>query len=643
MDTIMKPRTPIEHKMRNEVRTLRQQEERSALGRMRDWQRHASGHVDDRMNRYKDLTLDEINDFGDHMKDKIQHEEEAEERGGVSRRNHPHEKNHGIEREVDRLEQQIARLRDKESTHVQHDMKEGYRHKEANAVMGMRENQAKDEKQIVELTRRLSKKSFAKSKVSDMKVKKKEKVVDSRGDSFPGYGTNADRTSVGTGISRSSSRNLSVERSYKSMSAPQTKWQFILSSIRPPTSPNAVDYSEEVNVPKYIRDAEFHAELAYKSLGIDPEITRENIARSFLRPSFIEVLSKKFVDHSSKPGGGSGSNVSSEAGAAPFFSSRAYLAGKEGYDAKKKTFTSQGPLDHSEWEANAKAAHDGGKGWLHGYTDPTGRFMARSADYHKAMGTDAKKGTMLALSVKNPFSIDQKSGQANRTVMIGVNMPNGKVQHLMWHQEPGQTTGRYIPVHGVDHNGFAIQHEDSFLKGNYGNKALQHMCEHAALHLPGTNFTQEDEIARQANPHASAEQVTMASSKNYLPQLVSRDRQEGLFKQINESSASNTPTFNVDEKISESQGIDHATGQRLPGRQTSKQARMTAANELNQNMHQNIRAGFQDAFTQHQAAISSGQTSPFASWQHTGANADFSKHDPANGNRLDLHDNAAHT
>lgn len=129
--------------MRNEVRTLRQQEERSALGRMRTWQRHASRHVDDRMNRYKDLTLDEIADFGDHMKNKIQHEEEAEERGGVSRRNHPHEKNHGITREVARLEQQVARLRDKESEHVQHDMKNGYRHKEASAVEGMRQKSKK--------------------------------------------------------------------------------------------------------------------------------------------------------------------------------------------------------------------------------------------------------------------------------------------------------------------------------------------------------------------------------------------------------------------------------------------------------------------------------------------------------------------
>ena len=360
-------------------------------------------------------------------------------------------------------------------------------------------------------------------------------------------------------------------------------------------------------------------------------------------PSAVTDTTKRFDHKGRQPSTRNGRKASKcDAGAAPFFSSRAYLAGKAGYDPRRKTFTSPGPLDYSQWEANAKAAHAGGKGWLHGYTDPSGRFMARSAEYHKVMGTDAKKGTMLALSVKNPFSIDQKSGQANRTVMIGINMPNGKVQHLMWHQNPGESTGRYIPIHGIDHNGFGVQHEDNYIKGKYGNKALQHMCEYAALYFPGTNFTQEDEDARKANRFASIEQVNMASNRDYLPQLVSRDQQEGLFKQINESSASNTLTFNVDEKISEAQGIDHATGQRLSGRQTSRKTRLAAATKLNQNMNHNIRAGFQDAFTRHQAAIRTGQMSPFAAWQHTGSNVVYSSHDLAAGIRLDLHNDEAH-
>lgn len=634
----MKPKTPLENKMRNEVRTLRQQEERSALGRMRDWQRHAYGHVDDRMNRYKKLTLNEINDFGDHMKDKIQHEEKAEERKGVSRRNHPHEKNHGIEREVDRLEQQIAQLRNKEANHVQHDMKEGYRRKEANAVMGMRENQAKDEKQIVELTRRLSKKSFVKGGTSMAVAEKKKKTK--RGvvginphatDSFPGYGTVESRPSE-------LARSLAGAEQL-------TTWQYVLAHATGLTPAMSRFYEPPELLPE-AANAEFQADVFYKTLGVHPEQTRETISRSILRPDFIDSLLKA----RGTPGVGGGGATApvvpkTSASVAPQYNSREHIkqlataAGAWNPQQQSVHNGAKVQMSGTEWETNAAAAHNKGQGWLHAYSGG-GEYGPTNKAYHDKMGTNAAKRETLAVSVGNPFA------KGERTVMIGVKVPltpDGKqhmVQHLIWHNN------RYIPVVGVDHKGIAIQGDSTYGQkqkhaGNwdrsannnlYESQAMQHLCEHAALHLPGHVFTDADPAnknKRFVDSHKDMATTTFGRNSAGVDKLIDH---------INDVSSSNKWTTNarngtvtsdksVGKNISILRGVKHGTYE--PDSNITAAHALAAHSAMNDNADINLGAGWGYQGAAHRAAKTAGRGlgAHMISMMHQGTDADLSNID----------------
>lgn len=124
----LNPRTPLERKVRNDVRALREREERSALAGIRDGYKYAEDATLGRMDDWKDRTIREASRL-------------AEKHGAKDFRRE--------------LIDMLSNLREEERRHVKRDMDAGNREDYRRAKEGMEENQVKDEKQIVQLTRRI--------------------------------------------------------------------------------------------------------------------------------------------------------------------------------------------------------------------------------------------------------------------------------------------------------------------------------------------------------------------------------------------------------------------------------------------------------------------------------------------------------
>lgn len=124
----LNPRTPLERKVRNDVRALREREERSALAGIRDGYKYAEDATLGRMDGWKDRTIREASRL-------------AEKHGAKDFRRE--------------LIDMLSNLREEERRHVKRDMDAGNREDYRRAKEGMEENQVKDEKQIVQLTRRI--------------------------------------------------------------------------------------------------------------------------------------------------------------------------------------------------------------------------------------------------------------------------------------------------------------------------------------------------------------------------------------------------------------------------------------------------------------------------------------------------------
>jgi hypothetical protein len=136
----MNPRTPLERKMRNEVRRLREEEERRALSSMRQGYAYGKRGTLDRMDDYRDQLVDRAGKLLARQTSKVAREM-------------PGPKAHGM-REFSRdmiklLRDERARERAHVSREIDHANREDYRR----AKEGMEYNQRKDEAQIVKLTR----------------------------------------------------------------------------------------------------------------------------------------------------------------------------------------------------------------------------------------------------------------------------------------------------------------------------------------------------------------------------------------------------------------------------------------------------------------------------------------------------------
>lgn len=149
----LKPKTPFEEKNRDDVRSLRQQEEKSALKHMEQGYDWDNKNVEERMERHKQEILSEVKELLDQQRKKIHREEIEEEKHGKE-----HEKDHGEYEHERKVLSLIESLRNKERKNVQKDMKNAHREDRRRAVTGMRENQRKDEDQIVRITREVARK-----------------------------------------------------------------------------------------------------------------------------------------------------------------------------------------------------------------------------------------------------------------------------------------------------------------------------------------------------------------------------------------------------------------------------------------------------------------------------------------------------
>lgn len=150
----LNPQNENEEKNRNDVRRLRESEERSARQNMREGYRHDNDALEDRMSRHKKEILQEVQEMIARQKQKIHREEAAEE----SSSDYEHEKDHGMDRHERRVLRLIENLRNKEGKEATQDLRHNQREDERRAVRGMRENQRKDEDQIVRITREVANK-----------------------------------------------------------------------------------------------------------------------------------------------------------------------------------------------------------------------------------------------------------------------------------------------------------------------------------------------------------------------------------------------------------------------------------------------------------------------------------------------------
>lgn len=144
------PETSFEQKMRNEVRRVREAEERQALERIREGYRHARQGTMARMDQHTARLGRLANRMLAEKISEITEDERQEEESGKS-----HPKDHGMKEFADKMLEFLADEREKERAHVNKDMDQGDKQDYERAKSGMEENQEKDERQIVELTRKI--------------------------------------------------------------------------------------------------------------------------------------------------------------------------------------------------------------------------------------------------------------------------------------------------------------------------------------------------------------------------------------------------------------------------------------------------------------------------------------------------------
>jgi hypothetical protein len=336
----------------------------------------------------------------------------------------------------------------------------------------------------------------------------------------------------------------------------------------------------------------------------------------------------------------------SSARVAPWLNSRAYIK-QVATDAGLWHSQTQGlhngsrvQMSGAEWEENARAAYNKGQGWLHAYSGD-GTLGPTNQAYHDAVGTNASRRETLTLSVGDPFS------EGSRTVMIGVRVPTditGKdymVQHLIWHNN------RYIPVNGVDHHGNAFQVDQTYNTNKknkkdvgdwnshgtsnnyYESKAMQHICEHAALYLPGYLYTE-----RQEGRTACVDDHNALTTITYG---VRRAGAKALIDYINSTSTANNWTFprragqvaksdnSVGRHISTIRGVKHGSYEN-DSNITDADAR-TSANTLQDTMNDNVVRGMRQFGAGHKAYRAAGQALPpgqVLHLAHQGSDASFS-------------------
>lgn len=144
------PQTKLEQRMRDDVRQLREREEKQALAGIREGYRDARRSTLRRMDDYEDRFADKAKQKLDEKTEEIARDEKREEHG------EGHDKNHGMQEFQREMIEMIRDERAREKRHVQRDMDHGDREDYRRATEGMRDNQKKDEEQIVRLTRYLS-------------------------------------------------------------------------------------------------------------------------------------------------------------------------------------------------------------------------------------------------------------------------------------------------------------------------------------------------------------------------------------------------------------------------------------------------------------------------------------------------------
>lgn len=148
----LSPKTDLEEKNRDDVRNLRQKEEKSALKHMNEGYAWDNKNVEERMERHKQEILSEVKTMLENQRKKI-HQEEIDEESGKE-----HEKDHGEYEHERKVLSLIEHLRNKERKNVEKDMEHSHKEDRRRAISGMRENQRKDEDQIVRITREVAKK-----------------------------------------------------------------------------------------------------------------------------------------------------------------------------------------------------------------------------------------------------------------------------------------------------------------------------------------------------------------------------------------------------------------------------------------------------------------------------------------------------
>lgn len=150
------PRTPLERQMRDEVRQVREDETKEALAGIREGYRQARRGTMQRMDAYRNRVVSRTNRLLQQKEAEIARDEKREEnQGKVDSESHPHEKNHGMSDFRRELIDMISSERTKEKNHVNRDMDAGDRMDYQRAKNGMDSNQRKDERQVVDMTRRL--------------------------------------------------------------------------------------------------------------------------------------------------------------------------------------------------------------------------------------------------------------------------------------------------------------------------------------------------------------------------------------------------------------------------------------------------------------------------------------------------------